>query len=87
MKKTNQHSLFNTDEHSWWRKEWREMPEFNQEDKMPLRTIKVHFKNQKDVEKFSELINQNIYLKTKYVWFPEVSKVAVKHLGYIDEEE
>jgi len=55
--------------------EWTDMPEFNQENKMPTRQLIVSFKNEDDVKSFSKLLNQQITDKTKSLWFPEVKDV------------
>lgn len=51
--------------------EWQGMPEFDQQDKMGVRDIIVHFKTHGDVEEFARLLNQKISPKAKYIWFPE----------------
>jgi len=53
-----------------WRKEWEGMPEFNQKDMSSKRQLIVHFRNEKDVQEFAELIEQKILNKTKYLWYP-----------------
>ena len=60
--------------------EWRGMPEYDVEDKMAFRTIKLHFRNQADVDAFAELLEQSVTEKTKFLWFPanEVEHVADK---------
>ena len=55
---------------------WQGMPEFNQPDGGPFRTIKVHCKDQAAVNAFAKLIGQKLTDKTKWVWYPEVVKVA-----------
>lgn len=50
--------------------EWRGMPEYQQEDQMAFRSIKVHFRNQADVDAFAALMQQSITEKTKYIWHP-----------------
>jgi hypothetical protein len=67
-----------------WQKEWKDMPEFIQEDLSPYSTIKVHFRNQNDKDEFSKLVNQKI---TKYnvIWFPEAKKRRYANKRYIDE--
>jgi hypothetical protein len=52
--------------------EWTDMPEFNQEDKTPIRQLIVSFKNEDDIKSFAKLLNQQITDKTKSLWFPEV---------------
>ena len=55
-------------------KAWQGMPEFNQPDGGPFRTIKVHCKDQTAVNAFAKLIGQRLTDKTKWVWYPEVAK-------------
>ena len=52
--------------------EWEGMPEFKQEDKTPQKQIIVSFKNEKDMQLFSELIGQKLTNKTKSIWYPKV---------------
>jgi hypothetical protein len=54
-----------------WQGNWQGMPEFIQRDLSPKRTIKVHFNSEKHVERFAELIGQDIYDSQKFVWFPK----------------
>ena len=51
--------------------EWEGMPEFNQEDKTPQKQIIVSFKNEKDMQLFSELIGQKLTNKTRSIWYPK----------------
>ena len=55
---------------------WQGMPDFNQPDGGPHRTIKVHFKDQTAVNVFAKLIGQKLSDRTKWVWYPEVARVA-----------
>jgi len=63
-----------------WEKEWKGMPEFIQENLMPVRTLFVHFKDQADVGRFSRLLNQPITPDTKYIWYPKVDPMKVINL-------
>ena len=60
--------------------EWKEMPEFDQKNKMAFRSFPIHFKNQEAVDKFAALINQKITDRTRYIWFPyiEIEKMVDK---------
>jgi len=58
------------------RKEWRGMPEFEQPEAGPFRTLAVHFKDQASVDAFAKLIGQNLTDRTRWVWYPEAVKVA-----------
>jgi len=62
--------------------EWEGMPEFNQDDKMPIRQIIISFDNKEDINKFSKLLNQNITDKTKSLWYPKKEKNVLKDKGY-----
>lgn len=55
---------------------WQGMPDFNQPDGGPFRTIRVHFKDQTAVNAFAKLIGQSLTDKAKWVWYPKVVKVA-----------
>lgn len=54
---------------TWW-DEWVEMPEFIQEDKKAIQTIKIHFETQEDIEEFSKLVGKKITPSTKGFFFP-----------------
>ncbi len=84
MIKKEQQSLFE-DLDNTWQQEWKDMPEFVQEDLTYFRKIVVHFKCQKDVDAFSELIGQKISPKEPSICFPkrEIRRYANKR--YIDE--
>jgi len=58
--------------------EWEGMPEFGQEDLSSFRSVKVHFANQKDVDIFSELVNQILTDKTRSIWYPEAKKINMR---------
>jgi hypothetical protein len=85
MSSNDQINLFEMKE--WWESEWQDMPEFVQEDHMPWRTIKVHFKNEQDFEKFQKAINQKITAKRLYTWFPEVENFKACNFRYVDTDE
>ena len=54
-----------------WQNEWQDMPEFNQKDLSPYRTIAVHFEKKEDVAEFAKLVNQQITETTRSIWYPE----------------
>ena len=56
-------------------KEWKGMPEFEQPEAGPFRTLTVHFKDQASVDEFAELIGQKLTDMTKWVWYPAAAKV------------
>ncbi len=68
----DQLALFDIEED--WRKEWQDMPEFEQEDLEPYYTVKVHFRNMEDVKQFEAKIGQRVATKKNqsgYMWYPE----------------
>lgn len=65
--------------------EWNGMPEFDQKDLKPVKTIYVHFSDLKDIQTFSELLNQPMTEKTKFVWFPVREKENLKDYVMHDE--
>jgi len=67
-----------------WKKEWQDMPEFEMEDLSSFRKIVVHFRNQKDIDKFAELIGQKI-TKAPSLWYPEWKKRRYADKRYVDE--
>ena len=69
-----------------WQKEWKDMPEFIQEDLTSHRKIVIHFRNDEDVKKFSELIKQKITPKQPSLWFPQMLPRKYAHLVYVNEE-
>ena len=62
--------------------EWVDMPEYEQEDLMPKRTILLHFEKEEDIESFSQLIGQKITDKTKWIWYPEQEEFTVADKQY-----
>jgi len=76
--------LFNMDECTEWKREWQGMPEFEQEDLTPFRSITVHFETIEDLELFSEAINQKITHLTKSVWYPPMNLEKLVDKRYAD---
>jgi hypothetical protein len=80
-----QETLFDVKEFDNWRKEWKDMPEFNQEDQKPYKSITVHFESREDMEKFATLIEQRLTFDTQSVWFPKPNNIKPAHYRYVDE--
>ena len=81
--KHEQSSLF--DSGKWWEKEWRDMPEYVQHDIMPWHSIKIHFLDRTEMEKFSKFIDQKITKTTQSIWYPKLEKQSFSEKVYIDE--
>ena len=55
----------------YWKKEWRGMPEFQQDSAIPFRSIILHFNDEGDVKHFEEISGQKVTPKTKFLYFPK----------------
>lgn len=79
-----QSELFDADEFRLWRDEWKDMPEFVQEDLSPFKSLTVHFATLDDLKAFGKLIEQKITTDTRSIWFPpaEIGRYANKR--YVD---
>jgi len=65
--------------------EWVGMPEFSQEDLGAIRSIKINFETDRDVQEFAILLKQSITDKTRSVWYPR--KDYIKPLDFVWHEE
>jgi hypothetical protein len=79
----HQETLINVD--PLWKEHWNEMPEFVMGDESPQRTIRVHFRNNEDVQQFAKLLGQKISDKTKSVWHPAAQNRITSDKHYVDE--
>lgn len=64
---------------------WQGMPEFIQENKMEVKSLKINFASMEDYYAFGELIQQKLTPKTKSVWFPKQDLVKPSDYIYADE--
>jgi hypothetical protein len=55
-----------------WKKYWKGMPEYDQNDNPPWKQIYLNFRNEQDYNDFAKLIGQNLSDKTKSIWFPKL---------------
>lgn len=65
---------------------WSGMPEFDQQDKRPFRSIPVHFSTQEDVDKFAAATGLDISDATRYLWFPETPIERYSDKNYVDAD-
>ncbi len=70
-----------------WQVEWQGMPEFEQDENKPYKTINVHFRTKEDYEEFAKIIEQPLTTKTKSIWHPrlEITKNAL--MRWIEEND
>ena len=79
MKSPNKPTLFDDDDDDQvatpthdWRREWKGMPEFVQEERKPFSTIMIRFANKEDLDDFANKIGQKLTPKTKSIWHPQL---------------
>ena len=69
-----------------WKNEWKDMPEFEQENQQGIKTIIIRFEDLESMEEFSKLVGRPITMKTRGFYFPIKKKKETQNY-YIDEEE
>lgn len=67
--------------------EWVGMPEFSQEDQMPIKQVIVSFQSVADVERFARLVEQDVTMTTKGIWYPRVDRIRRVDHGYVEESD
>jgi hypothetical protein len=70
-----------------WKKLWKGMPEFEQEENSTYKTLYVHFRNEDDYKEFAKLIGQNLSEKTKSIWHPALDRTKNALMRWIEEEQ
>lgn len=73
------------DSDEWWKSEWKDMPEFIQDEKRPWKSIYVHFRSREDLLDFGKLLAQRLTNNTPSIWYPEMPREKRIHLRYINE--
>ena len=68
-----------------WKKHWKGMPEYEQEKNPPYKQIYLNFRNKEDYEEFAKLIDQNLTIKTKSIWYPKLDREENALLRWIEE--
>lgn len=81
----NNNQLSFVDHDEWWKEHWMGMPEFNQDDTKPWKSIHVHFRSYDDLQAFAELIGQRMTANTPFVWYPLMPRENRLLMGYVDE--
>jgi len=63
-----------------WQKEWQGMPEFDQKDLTPFKTVYVHFHDLEGMQAFARFVDQPVTLDTRSIWYPkaEIGRIADK---------
>lgn len=66
---------------------WVGMPEFNQEEQKPFKTLYVHFRTEDDYKEFADLIGQILTKKTKSIWHPKNEITKNSLLRWVEDDQ
>lgn len=69
-----------------WQKEWKNMPEFVQNDMEPKFSVLVNFETEEALYAFAKLVDQKITFKTQSIWYPKVDAVKVINKMWVNDE-
>lgn len=67
-----------------WQEAWQDMPEFIQVEYAHA-TLTVRFDTEEQLQKFAELVGQELSTSTKSIWFPKLVKGSHAVHRYVDE--
>lgn len=82
---TEQDALFEAESYDAWREEWRGMPEYENRDLKPWKSVIVHFRTRTDMAIFFDLIKQPYGMGPGgSIWFPEAEIGRMTDKRYID---
>jgi hypothetical protein len=56
----------------FFKKYWKGMPTFDQNDNPPWKQLYVNFRNEEDYNTFAKLIDQALTYKSKSIWYPKL---------------
>ena len=82
-KKIKQQSL--SDDDKLWKKHWKDMPEYFQENNPPYKSVTMKFRKKEHYEDFAEKIEQDLSDKTKSIWYPVLERIANYKMRWIEE--
>lgn len=64
--------------------EWQGMPEYAHDDLQPVKQIVVSFAHADDVARFARLVEQNVTMGTKSIWYPAAEIGHYKDTAYVE---
>ena len=70
-----------------WKKHWHDMPEYNQKDNPPFRSINLCIRREKDLQDLSERLDQEISDKSIKIWHPKLEVTKNRFLRWVDNEK
>lgn len=66
--------------------EWQGMPSYEHDDMQPVKSVIVHFAHADDVARFARLVEQNVLMTTKSVWYPATEVGRYGDKLFVDTE-
>jgi hypothetical protein len=84
LEMTKQIALF--DIQPLWKDLWLGMPEYDQQNLMPFKSIKVHFLNREDQDAFAAIMGQTITEYTQFIWYPKAEIGRISDKRYVTNE-
>ena len=66
---------------------WVGMPEFEQNEQKPSKTLYVHFKTESDYNEFASMIGQILTKKTKSIWHPKSNATKNSLLRWVEVDD
>lgn len=65
--------------------EWKDMPEFINDDQKIFKELIIKFRNKNDYDDFAAKIDHDLNLNTKTIWYPALLNNNFKNQRYTDE--
>lgn len=69
----------------YWRKHWKNMPDFVQEEKKSFRSVVIRFRTESDYNEFSKLIEQELSIDSKSIWYPELNNEPNRFFRWVQD--
>lgn len=72
-----------------WRKEWGGMPGYENSDLRAVKSVLVHFHTLEDMEAFARLVEQQMTVQTRSIWYPKepITRIVDKRYEQASETE
>lgn len=67
-----------------WQKHWQGMPEFQQQDLKPVKSVTVHLRSLKDITDLSTVLGQKVTADTKSLWYPKQDRETLTDKEWVD---
>lgn len=69
----------------YWRKHWKNMPDFVQEENKSFRSVTIRFRTETDYNKFSKIIEQELSSDAKSIWYPELNNEPNRFFRWVQD--